>query len=141
MWLIATSNHIPYLQWSKGLGAIQHFDLQNSRVWEIAHDFFSNLQSIKKTTLLNLANNDLKTLPKSLNGTNFSQVYLAGNPIECNCDMLWFADWLNTTDPQSQNRIVKDYRQVLCVGGEWNRNQVYKLNAVEMGCIPKVVAR
>ena len=96
---------------------------------------------MKKTKFLNLARNDLKVFPKSLNGTNFLEVYMAGNPIDCNCQMLWFADWLNVTDPHSENRIVKDYKQVLCVGGKWNGTQVYKLSADQMGCIPKIIAK
>ena len=116
MWLVAKSNHIPNLEWSQNLDTIQHFDLQNSGVHHISDDFFSEIKSMKKTKFLNLVNNKLKAFPKTLRGTNFSQVYLGGNPIDCNCEMLWFADWLNTTEP----RIVQDYRKVLCAGGKWN---------------------
>ena len=141
MWLVAEYNHIPNLQWSENLESIQHLDLRNSGVRNITDDFFSKIKSIKKATFLNLANNNLNVFPKSLNGTSFSQVYLAGNPIDCNCQMLWFANWLNTTDPNSENRIVKDYNQVVCVGGKWNGTQVYKLNAEQMGCYPKIIAK
>ena len=137
MWLVAKSNDIPNLQWSENLDTIEHFDLQNSGVRQITDDFFSKIKSINKTKFLNLENNNLKAFPKTLNGTNISQVYLAGNPIDCNCQMLWFANWLNTTEP----RIVKDYKQILCVGGEWNGTQVYKLNAEQMGCQPKLLAK
>ena len=142
MWLVAKSNTISYLEWSENLDSIQHFDLQNSGVHQITDDFFSKIKSINKTKFLNLANNDLKSFPKTLDGTNFSQVYLAGNPIDCNCDMLWFANWLNNaTEPHSQNRIVKDYKQVVCAGGKWNGTQVYKLNAKQMGCYPKNIPK
>ena len=134
MWLVAKSNHITNLQWSENLKTIQHIDLQKSHVLHISDDFFSKIKSIKKTTFLNLENNYINSFPTALNGTNFSQVYLAGNPIDCNCQMLWFADWLNTTEPHSENRIVKDYKQVVCVGGKWDGTQVYKLNAEQMGC-------
>ena len=140
MWLVAKSNSIPYLQWSENLEDIQHLDLQNSSVLNIVDEFFSKITAIKKTSFLNLANNDLKVFPKTLNGTNISQVYLAGNPIDCNCDMLWFAEFLNTTDPQSGSRVVIDYEKVLCADGKWNGTQVYKLNAAQMGCYPKIVA-
>ena len=86
-------------------------------------------------------NNDLRTFPKTLNGTSFSKVYLSGNPIDCNCDMLWFAEFLNTTHLKSRRRIVKDYDQVLCVGGKWNGTQVYKMNAEQMDCFPKILAK
>ena len=135
-WLIAKSNHIPQLDWSKNLSNIEHFDLQNSCIQHIANDFVFKIQTMKKAKFLNLANNYLRSFPKSLKGTNFSEVYLAGNPIDCNCHMLWFAEWLNTTEPKSQNRIVKDYDQVLCMEGQWNGTQVYKLSAELMGCLP-----
>ena len=76
----------------------------------------------------------MKTFPKTFSVTNLTQVYLAGNPIDCNCEMLWFANWLNATEPHSQNRIVQDYKQVVCVGGKWNGTQVYKLSSKQMGC-------
>ena len=139
MWLVAESNQLPYLMWSDNLDGIQHFEFQNSSIRKIAKDFFSNIK-VKKT-YLNLANNNLKSFPKTLNETHFSEVYLAGNPIDCNCDMLWFAHWLNTTEPQSQNRIVKDYKLVLCAGGRWNGTQVYNLSPVRMGCFPKNIPK
>ena len=135
MWLMAKYNHIPYLQWSDNLDSIQHFDLQNSGVRHITDDFFSKIKSMNKANFINLANNDLKAFSKTLDSTNFSKVYLAGNPIDCNCQMLWFANWLNTTEP----RIVQDYKNVLCAGGKWNGTQVYKLSAELMGCDPKSV--
>ena len=141
MWLVAKSNHIPCLQWSESLKDIKHFDFQNSSVQYITDDFFSEIRTAKKFSFLNLANNDLKIFPKSLNGTNFSEVYLAGNPIDCNCDMLWFTEFLNRTNPQSGDRIVKDYEKVLCSDGRWNGTQVYKLRAVEMGCFPKNIPK
>ena len=137
-WLVAKSNDITRLAWFTNLSYIQHFDLQNSSIQYITDDFFSKIKMT--TSFLNLANNNLKMFPKSLNGTNFSQVYLAENPIDCNCDMLWFANWLNTTD-QSGKRIVKDYDHVLCAGGRWNGMEVYKLRAVEMGCFPKNIPK
>ena len=141
MWLVAKYNDIPYLQWSENIDAIQHLDLQNSGVDNIADEFFSKITANEKTSFLNLANNYLKSFPKTLNGTHFSQVYLAGNPIDCTCDMLWFADWLNRTSHQSPNRIVKDYDRVLCAGGKWDGTQVYKLNAEQMGCYPKSIPK
>ena len=141
MWLVARSNDVPLLDWSKNLSHIQHFDLQNSSVQYITDNFFSKIQTVKKVKFLNLVNNKLKYFPKTLNGTDFSQVYLAGNPIDCNCDMLWFAHWLNTTEPQSQNRIVKDYRQVVCAGGRWDGTQVYILSPVRMECFPKNIPK
>ena len=141
MWLVSKFNHIPRLDWSKNFSYVQNFNLQNSSIRYISDEFFSEIQTKKKAKFLNLANNNLKFFPKTLNGTNFSRVYLAGNPIDCNCDMLWFADWLNRTSHQSQNRTVMDYEQVVCVGGKWNGTRVYNLSPVLMGCYPKLTAK
>ena len=97
-------------------------------------NFLPKSKMTNTTKFLNLANNNLKAFPKTLKGTQCSEVYLAGNPIDCNCDMLWFTNWLNATNVR---RMVKDYKRVLCAGGKWNGTQVYKLSAVRMGCYPK----
>ena len=133
-WFIAKSNHIPHLDWSENLHYIQHFDLQNSSIRYITDDFISKIKTMNRIKFLNLARNNLKTFPKTFSGTHFSQVYLAGNPIDCNCEMLWLANWLNVTNNQSESRIVKDYKQVVCAGGKWNGTQVYKLSSKQMGC-------
>ena len=127
MWLIAKSNHLPNLQWSESLKVIQHFDFKNSSIQHIADAFFAKIKNASTTKFLNLANNNLKAFPKTLKGTHCSEVYLARNPIDCNCDILWFTNWLNATNVR---RIVKDYKRVLCAGGRWNGTQVYKLSAV-----------
>ena len=138
MWLVVRSNHMPHLDWSVNLSNIEHLDLENSSIRMINDDFFTKMKTTRKTKFLNLANNDLKWLPKTLKGTNFSEVYLSGNPIDCNCDMLWVTEWLNTTH---MRQIVKDYDHVLCFGGEWNGIQVYELSAVRMGCYPKNIPK
>ena len=141
MWLIAKSNNMSHLQWSDNLNKIQHFDFQNSSIQNITKDFFTKIQIYKSAKFLNLADNELKSFPKSFNSTYFSEVYLAGNPIGCNCDMMWFANWLNRTEPDSQTRVVKDYDGVICEGGRWDGTPVYMLNATHMGCYPKSVPR
>ena len=141
MWLVAKSSHIPYLQWSNKLDAIQHFDLQNSGIRNITAKFFSQMKTMTKTAFLNLADNNLKAFPKTLNATNFSKVYLAGNPIDCNCHMLWFSYWLNKTNCQSNGRIVKDFERVVCEGGMWNKLQVYKLSVEQMECYRNTIVK
>ena len=137
MWFVARSNNISTLQWTESFKNITLFDFQNSSIQEIDTEFFIHIQT---SSYVNFASNKLQSFPLSLNETSFSEVYLAGNPIDCNCDMMWFADWLNRTKPKSQIRIVQDYDKVFCEGGIWNGHPVYTLNATEMGCYPKIVA-
>ena len=68
------------------------------------------------------------------------KVHVSGNPIECTCDSTWFADWLMNFTAPSGVRVVKDYDEVTCSGGEWNGTAVHEVDAVEMGCFPTKLA-
>ena len=61
---------------------------------------------------------------------------MVGNPIDCNCDMNWFSKWINSTTTPSGIRLVKDFRDVTCFGGERDGVPVYKLHEEMMGCLP-----
>ena len=115
---------------------MEHINLESSSIYSIEPHFFSKLSTSTKINYLNLADNRLKGFNQDIRKNNLSEVYLSGNDIACKCDMLWFADWLNTTELGSQNRIVKDYKNIRCVGGTWNGTHVYKLSKEQMGCFP-----
>ena len=107
---------------------MKHMNFANSSISSIGPNFFSNLATVGKVRYLNLADNKLKSFSKDIQQSNLSEIYLSGNPIDCNCDMFWFAKWLNTT-------VVKDFEDIRCVGGEWNGALVYRLTQEQMGCI------
>ncbi len=90
---------------------------------------------------LNLANNKLAKIPKKFNQTisHLKELWLGGNPVQCDCDMLWLISWLNNTRVSGQ-RLVQDYQDVICTGGKLDGTPVYKLNQVQMGCYPEKVA-
>ena len=138
-WLFAKDNDIDHLQWSDDLREMEHIDLANSNIYSIGQNFFSKLATSGNARLLNLAGNKFKGFNKDLTRSQLHEVYLSGNPIECNCDMFWFVEWLNTTYYPSGPRIVKDYRDVKCVGGEWDGVEVNKLSKEQMGCLPTVL--
>ena len=138
--LIANDNRIDELQWSEesseNIHGMEHITLANSSIYSIGPNFFSKLANLTKLRYLNLADNKLEVLNKNISHLRIPEIHLSGNPIECNCDMLWFAQWLHTTLHPTGPRIVKDYEDVRCVGGEWNGKQVYKLTKEQMGCFP-----
>ena len=138
-WLIAEDNSINHLKWSQNLYQIEHFNLQNSSLYSISVDFLSKLKNTGKANYLNLAGNKLKNFNQALVEIILPEIYLGGNPIDCNCDMFWFVEWLNTTYFPSGPRIVKDYRDIKCDGGDWNGAEVYKLSKEQMGCLPTVL--
>ena len=138
-WLVAKDNDIAHLQWSDNLQRIEHIDIENSSIYSISTDFISNLKTPKKARFLNLSDNKLRGFNQAIVQTTISEIYLGGNPINCNCDMFWFAEWLNTTYYPSGPRIVKDYRDIKRVGREWNGVEVCKLTREQMGCLPALL--
>ena len=92
------------------------------------------LSSCNKLQTLDISNNTFSSLPKELQHLDqLKAIYIAGNPIACNCDMLWLISWMNKLLPDG-TRIVRDYEKVKCSNIE---KVIYKLTAVEMGCFPK----
>ena len=88
-----------------------------------------------------MQDNKLSILPKEITELKAVQWKLAGNPFLCNCDMLWMRDWLSDTFLHSNRQIVEDFQDVLCHGGQFNRQPVYKVSADKMGCLPHIFAR
>ena len=113
---------------------MQHINFQSSGIVSICDEFF---ETIKKQNVkyLNLAWNKITKFNEIFKeATNLDEIFLAGNPIECTCDTLWFADWLEHSTTPSGERIVKDYGQVTCASGHGNGTRVYQLDGYEMGC-------
>ena len=131
-WLIAKNNKIDHLQFSRKLNQMEHINFANSNISSIGQNFFSKLATVGKVRYLNLAGNKLKGFNKDIQQSSLSEIYLSGNPIDCNCDMFWFVKWLNTS-------IVKDSQDIRCVGGEFDGMWVYELTREQMGCIPAVL--
>ena len=111
---------------------MKHINLANSSISSIEQNFFSNFATLGKVRYLNLADNKLKHFDRDMQESGLSEIYLSGNPIDCNCDMFWFVKWLNTS-------VVKDFQDIRCAGGEWDGAWVYELTQEQMGCLPIVL--
>ena len=143
-WLVVKNNKIDHLQWSdesiENLHEMKYINFSNSSISSIGPNFFSKLATLANVHYLNLGGNKLKSFNKDIRQSGISdEIYLSGNPIDCNCDMFWFAKWLNTTNGPFGPRIVKDHQDIRCAGGEWDGTQVYRLTQGQMGCLPIVL--
>ena len=124
---------------------ITHINLYSGQIDFICDETLDEIFYNSKVILLNLAKNKLKTIPRKFNETGWEQsnylqkIFLGGNPVQCDCDMLWLISWLNNTRVSGQS-LVPDYKDMICAGGAWNGIPVYKLDKVKMGCYPKRVA-
>lgn len=83
------------------------------------------------TNTLIATNNKIQKLPQTQTQKKFDEIYLSGNPFDCNCQMTWMITWLN-----NQSGIVKDYRQIKCGNGRFKDIPVHVLTDVALGCFP-----
>ncbi|XP_071943863.1 toll-like receptor 4 [Antedon mediterranea] len=113
-------------------------NLSNNRIMTIYVNVFQNLQSLtrlylsnnrisrvmdfpfkgsEKLMLLILHNNQLTTITKQFglqNMTGLKAINLAFNLFSCDCQLVWFLEWINTT-----NVTIQNTEQTACVKPEF----------------------
>ena len=94
---------------------------------------------LASVTSINLANNELTYISPHIKSTtnHLTELWLGGNPIECNCSMTWMIDFLTNSSLPSGDNLVKDYMDVICADSVYYGTPVYALNPVKMGCYPR----
>ena len=117
---------------------VTHLNLQSSNIESICPKTLDGILEYSNIKSLNLARNNLTQIPHIFNkvARNLKRLWIGGNPINCECDMLWLASWINNTRESGQ-RLVQDYQDVICTGGKVDGTPVYQLSSVAMGCYPK----
>ena len=136
-WLVADSNRIPKLCPKFSFKSITYINLHSSGITMICDEFWDKILISKQLHHLNLTNNSIRHFSPSLKELVFLRnIYLGENPIECTCYTLWFSDWLINFTTPSGERIIQDYKDVTCFGGEWDGIPVYKLDPIVMECYP-----
>ena len=104
--------------------------VNNGKINSICDEML-NILAKGKIRTLDLSKNNLRRLPPQIQMLrNLTEIELSGNPFVCDCNMLWMKDWLNRF-----NRTVKTLYRIKC-----NKDTpIIKLDAVKMGCYPKVL--
>ncbi|GIY98322.1 hypothetical protein CEXT_171021 [Caerostris extrusa] len=78
----------------EGLKMLQNLTLSRNRLTTLG----SSLQKLFNLEILRVDSNRLRTLGKEQIPANLQNLYLAGNPFHCDCQMLFFLNHLNSTD-------------------------------------------
>ncbi|GIY00701.1 uncharacterized protein CEXT_325051 [Caerostris extrusa] len=79
---------------SKGLNMLEILHLNRNRITTLG----SSLQKLVSLKLLRLESNRLRTLGKEQIPDYLRELHLADNPFRCDCQMLLFLNYLNSTD-------------------------------------------
>ena len=80
---------------------------------------------LTKLKTLNLVNNNLEILPRSImDANNDTRMWLSNNSYDCNCDMMWIRDWL----VKATN--VMDKEQIVCTKGKMIGDYINEINYI-----------
>ena len=111
-WLILTDNNLGELFEPKAyLKEVSHINISSSKITRVSTNITELMTEGK--TYFNLRNNSLRNLPEVITNTrNTTELWIAENPYECNCDMIWMRDWL----VQATN--VMDKENAICASGD-----------------------
>ena len=137
-WFVMENDPITKLSVShKYLDRLKFLNLKKSNVNFISKSFLDSLQRNRNLTSINLAENNLATLPEKVQDlVLLEKVWLGGNPFHCDCSMTWMIGWLNNFTSLHGEHVIIDYEYVKCASGLMVGTAIYKLNAVDMGCFP-----
>ena len=124
----------PYLK-----ETISYLTIKSSNMAHICDDVLKSILHSKTIREISFRNNKLTGLSFQwkTKSSNVERLWLSGNPIACDCDMLWMMNWLQNSTGATGHRLVQDYEDVICATGPQAGTPVYKLNRVKMGCYPK----
>ena len=134
-WLLCSNSRIHSLPDNiLYLENITKINVSSNDLHTIPQNTLTGLVNSGQLKMLDISNNQFSSLPKELQHLDkLEAAYIANNPINCNCDMLWLISWINKFLPDGK-RIVRDYEKVTCSN---TGKLIYKLTAVEMGYFPK----
>ncbi len=117
--------------------SITHISVISGHLSHICDDSLDMI--LPSVTSINLANNQLTYISPYIKSMthHLTELWLGGNPIECDCSMTWMIDFLTNSSLISGNNLVKDYMDVICADSVYYGTPVYSLNPVKMGCYPR----
>ena len=99
----------------RSLASLQELYLQENYISNWGDGFFNDATSIR---LVNLTRNKVCFINESsLSGLlgKSTQLYLSANPFSCDCDLMWFRDWLDNSTGISIPDIDKCICRYVCV--------------------------
>ena len=139
--LILQNNQITKLCHINYLKQISVLDLKFNKISNIYGLFFEQMHNYQMSYSLNLAENNLISIPKQvIHLDKLVSVFLGSNPYYCGCEMIWMIIWINNYTEVPGGHLVSDYKQMKCHSGKMIGKPIYQLDEVEMECYPHTLS-
>ena len=139
-WVVLKNNNLRHVDdYVSYLDRIRYLDLANNQIFSINDSFLSRLTNSKMLVWLNLAENQLRSIPEKFQElTKLEKLWLGRNPIHCDCPMAWMINWLNNFTTAFGQHIIVDYQDIKCHSGEMIGIPIFELKEVDLGCYPNI---
>ena len=130
-WLILCNNSLTSLSIPQTyFNVTSYIDVSTNNILAITDNIIAAFNKSNTLIGVNLTYNKLKSIPIGFRTlSKLQKIWMYGNPFDCNCDMTWMINWLNTT-------TVQDGKSIRCATGSQIGTLIYKLNTTKMGCGP-----
>ena len=113
---------------------VEALDLSGNKISTVCKSFFEGLAMHGNMKSLDVANNQIKTLPKEVKNMNLSSItelQLSGNPFQCDYSMAWMREWI-----LDNKHVIKDYKDMRCHNGNLKGKPIYSLDMDKLGSQP-----
>ncbi|XP_035657519.1 toll-like receptor Tollo [Branchiostoma floridae] len=119
----------------KSLSNLRELYLNHSGVRYLSVDTFHDLASLQK---LHLENNRLQSLPENMFAglKKLRSLSIHGNPLNCDCDVLWFANWL-----RSRAFLLAQGHNVSCLTKTKVARDILSVSSSQLDCDDVQAAR
>ncbi|XP_045156373.2 protein toll-like [Mercenaria mercenaria] len=102
--LILDGNSIGALKNTTYLPQIYNISIVGNQLNSLDKDVLSGMNA----TRLDFRNNRITTIPREIKKFSYSSVQLSGNPLECDCDSMWMAEWIELDSDEGDMSLTCD---------------------------------
>ncbi len=104
---------------------------------EITSQSIEAMSKVRTIKVVNISNNLISKVSKEIQIlSDLEEIWMSGNPIHCDCEIIWMITWLNALSNSTNNNLIKDNRDVKCSNGKLKGVPVMFLSDVLLGCFP-----
>ncbi|KAL3835782.1 hypothetical protein ACJMK2_021258 [Sinanodonta woodiana] len=121
-----SNNSIQQLEETNYSNSIVQLYLANNKIQALNE---SILTLFDNNIYLDLQNNQITTIPKTILRFEYKNVSLGGNPLKCYCEMTWMIDWIKKV-------VVGANRELSCTEDDTNVHKIIEITPSVLKCTP-----